>query len=103
MIVNDNTDLIELFKTALELQGIETYTFTDPALALKKIKADPNQFYLIIINYSSQLKHQLKGLGKFANEVKAIKITHGKKNLFARRIRNKFVPLMSFITFGTYN
>jgi DNA-binding NtrC family response regulator len=40
MIVNDNMDLIELFKTALELQGIETYTFTDSTLALKKIKAD---------------------------------------------------------------
>jgi DNA-binding NtrC family response regulator len=69
MIVNDNTDLIELFKTALELQGIETYTFTDATLALKKIKADPNQFYLIIINYSSQLKRYR---GKFAKEAKTI-------------------------------
>jgi DNA-binding NtrC family response regulator len=69
MIVNDNTDLVELFKTALEVQGIETYTFTDPTLALKKIKADPNQFYLIIINYSSQLKRYR---GRFAKEVKAI-------------------------------
>ena len=34
MIVNDNTDLVDLFKSALEHQGIETYT--DPALALKK-------------------------------------------------------------------
>ena len=69
MIVNDNTDLVELFRTALEHQGIETYTFTDPTLALKKIKADPNQFYLIIINYASQLK---RFRGKFAREVKAI-------------------------------
>ena len=69
MIVNDNRDLIELFKDALELQGIETYTFTDPTLALKKIRADPNQFYLIIINYSSQLTGYK---GKFAEEVKAI-------------------------------
>ena len=38
-------------------------------LALKKIKADPNQFYLIIINYASQLKRYM---GKFAKEVKAI-------------------------------
>ena len=69
MIVNDNTDLVDLFKTALEHQGIETYTFTDPALALKKIKADPNQFRLIIINYASQLKRYR---GKFAKEVKVI-------------------------------
>ena len=69
MIVNDNTDLVDLFKTALEHQGIETYTFTDPALALKKIKADPNEFQLIIINYASQLKGFR---GKFAKEVKVI-------------------------------
>jgi DNA-binding NtrC family response regulator len=68
MIVNENTDLVDLFKTALEHQGIETYTFTDPALALKKIKADPNEFHLIIINYASQLKQYR---GKFAKEVKA--------------------------------
>jgi DNA-binding NtrC family response regulator len=69
MIVNDNTDLVELFKTALEHQGIETYTFTDPTLALKKIKADPNEFHLIIVNYASQLK---RFRGKFAKEVKAV-------------------------------
>ena len=69
MIVNDNTDLIKLFSTALEHQGIETYTFTDPTLAIKKIKADPDQFSLVIINYASQLKRYR---GKFAKEVKAI-------------------------------
>ena len=68
-IVNDNTDLVELFKTALERQEIETYTFTDPTLALKKIKADPNQFCIVIINYTSQLKRYR---GKFAEEVKAV-------------------------------
>ena len=69
MIVNDNTDLIELFKTALDHQGIETYTFTDPTLAIKKIKADPDQFSLVIINYASQLKRYR---GKFAKEAKAV-------------------------------
>jgi len=69
MIVNDNTDLVELFKTTLDHQGIETYTFTDPTLALKKIKAEPDQFSLVIINYAGQLK-QYKG--KFAKEVKAV-------------------------------
>ena len=69
MIVNDNTDLIELFKTALDHQGIETYTFTDPTLAIKKIKADPDQFPLVIINYASQLKRYR---GKFAKEAKVV-------------------------------
>ena len=72
IIINDNVDLLNLFKDALEQQGIDTYTFTDPSLALKKIKADPVEFSLVIINYSSQLKNRLKGSGKFAKEVKAI-------------------------------
>ena len=72
MIINDNADLLNLFKDALEQQKIDTYTFIDPSLALKKIKADPHEFSLVIINYSSQLKNQLKGSGKFAKEVKAI-------------------------------
>jgi DNA-binding NtrC family response regulator len=71
MIINDNTDLLNLFKDALDQQDIETYIFTDPSLALKKIKADPDQFSLVIINYASQLKNQLKGSGKFAKEAKA--------------------------------
>jgi DNA-binding NtrC family response regulator len=50
VIINDNTDLLNLFKEALDLQEIETYTFTDPSLALKKIKADPNQFWLTQTN-----------------------------------------------------
>ena len=41
-------------------------------MALRKIKTDPNQFSLVIINYSSQLRNQQKGLGRFAKEVKAI-------------------------------
>ena len=56
IIINDNADLLNLFKDALEQQEIDTYTFTDPSLALKKIKTDPEEFSLVTINYASQLK-----------------------------------------------
>ena len=46
--------------------------FTDPSFALKKIEADPHEFSVVLINYSSQLKNQRKGSGKFGNEVKKI-------------------------------
>ncbi len=46
IIVNDNADLVNLFKDALELQKIETYAFTDAALALKKIKSTQTSFRL---------------------------------------------------------
>jgi len=72
MIIHDNTDLLNLFKDALEYKGFKTYIFNDPSFALKKIKADPHEFSLVIINYSSQIKNQLKGLGKFAIEAKVI-------------------------------
>jgi DNA-binding NtrC family response regulator len=69
IIVNDNADLANLFKDALELQKIETYAFTDAALALNKIKSGPDQFSLVLINYASQLNAPK---GKFAKEVKAL-------------------------------
>jgi len=69
IIVNDNADLANLFKDALELQKIETYAFTDATLALKKIKSKPEQFSLVLINYASQLNAPK---GKFAKEVKAL-------------------------------
>lgn len=69
IIVNDNADLVNLFKDALELQKIETYAFTDPALALKKIKSNPDQFSVVLINYASQLKVPKE---KFVKEVKAL-------------------------------
>ena len=69
VLVNDNADLVNLFKDALEFQKIETYAFTDATLALKKIRSNPDQFSLVLINYASQLK---VSKGKFAKEVKAL-------------------------------
>jgi len=69
IIVNDNADLVNLFKDALELQKIETYAFTDAALALNKIKSNPDLFSLVLINYASQLNAPK---GKFAKEVKVL-------------------------------
>ena len=69
MIVNDDTDLLNLFKDALDQERIETIIFTNPTLALEKIKANPNQFSLILINYASQIK---KSQRRFAKEVKEV-------------------------------
>lgn len=69
IIVNDNADLANLFKDALELQKIETYAFTDATLALNKIKSSPDQFSLVLINYASQLNAPK---GKFVKDVKAL-------------------------------
>ena len=70
MIINDNIDLVNLFKIALEHERIETQAFTDSTLALQKFKSNPDQFSLVIINYATQLK--IGAERKFAKEVKAI-------------------------------
>lgn len=69
IIINDNTDLLNLFKTALEHEKIDTYGFTNPTLALEKIKSNPNLCSVVVIDYSSQIK---KSQRKFAREAKAI-------------------------------
>ena len=69
MIVNDNTDLLSLFKNALEHEGIPTYAFVNPTLALEKIRANPNHFSLVLINYASQIK---KSQRRFAKDAKTI-------------------------------
>lgn len=70
MIINDNADLVNLFQDALEHQGIETCTSTNPNLALSNINANPNQFSLVLIDYASQ---SIGSERRFAREVKAIK------------------------------
>lgn len=64
MIVNDDTDLLNLFKDALDREKIDTIIFTNPTLALEKIKAYPDQFPLVLINYATQVKRSQKNLQK---------------------------------------
>jgi DNA-binding NtrC family response regulator len=67
IIVNDNTDLVNLFKDVLEQQRFETYGFTDPSLALEKIKSNPDQFSLMLVDYPTSQGFERK----IAKEVKA--------------------------------
>ena len=67
IIVNDNTDLVNLFKDVLEQQKFETYSFTDPSLALEKIKLNPDQFSLMLVDYPAPRGFERK----IAKEVKA--------------------------------
>ena len=69
ILINDNTDLLNLFISALEHEKINTYAFTDPTLALEKIRTSPDLCSVALIDYSSQIK---KSQRRFAREVKAI-------------------------------
>ena len=51
IIVNENTDLANLFRDVLEQQRFDTHAFTDPSLALEKIKAEPGRVSLVLTDY----------------------------------------------------
>ena len=54
MIVNDNTDIAELFAAAVETEGFKTAVADNPSLALGKIKDNPDEYSMVLIDRSSQ-------------------------------------------------
>ena len=66
VIVNGNTDLVNLFSDVLEQQRFETHAFTDPSLALEKIKAEPDRVSLLVTDYPTPTDTE----SKIAKEVK---------------------------------
>lgn len=73
VLINDNSDLLKLFKEALEIEKIQTYVFTDSDHALEKIKSHPDLCSVVITDYASQLKRSHR---RFAKDVKALKRTY---------------------------
>lgn len=69
MVINDNTDILNLFKETLQHERIQTFAFNDPKPAIEKIRANPSQFSLVVIDYGSLMR---KSQRKFARVVKSI-------------------------------
>ena len=68
VIVNENTDLVNLFRDVFEQQRFDTHAFTDPSLALEKIRADPEGVSLVLTDYPSPTDTERK----IAKEVKNV-------------------------------
>ena len=49
-IVDDDPDLLNIFGEALQMSGYHVSSFTDPLLAYKYIKENPNKYSLLIID-----------------------------------------------------
>ena len=60
IIVNENTDLANLFRDVLEQQRFDTHAFTDPSLALEKIKAEPDRVSLVLTDYPAPRGTEIK-------------------------------------------
>jgi DNA-binding NtrC family response regulator len=54
LIVNDDDDIANLFAAALQSDGFKVNVSHNAALALEKIKSNPDEFSLILIDRTSQ-------------------------------------------------
>ena len=50
-IVDDELDIVDLFKEALEMKGYYVSAFTNPLIALNHILKDPTRYSLIISDF----------------------------------------------------
>lgn len=48
MIIDDDADILNLFKDFLSKRGFDVITFLDPLIAVEEIKKNPHQYSLII-------------------------------------------------------
>jgi DNA-binding NtrC family response regulator len=49
-IIDDDTDLLNLFRKALQMSGYNVSSFSDPCLAYQHIKQHWTEYSLLIIN-----------------------------------------------------
>jgi DNA-binding NtrC family response regulator len=59
IIVDDDPDLINVYREALKMSGYDVSSFTDPCLAYQHIKENPNQYSLVI---TDDKMHDMNGL-----------------------------------------
>ena len=48
LVVDDEFDIVNLIKQALQKQGFTTYAFTDPLLALEHLKTNSESYGLVL-------------------------------------------------------
>lgn len=52
VVVDDEPDVVELFRDALSSYGYDVEAFTDPLVALDHIRRNPKQYNLLITDFS---------------------------------------------------
>ena len=67
-IIDDEKDLLYVYKKALELQGLKVVTFVDSSLALDELKQYPKKYRMILVDIRMpkvngyQLVNEIKGI-----------------------------------------
>ena len=68
MVLDDETDIVYIFRKSLELSGYGAFAFTDPVMALEHLKNNADRYGLII---SDVRMPKMNGI-EFAEEVRKI-------------------------------
>ena len=64
-VIDDEVDLARLFKEALsQIDGVQVFAFTDPLLALEHIKANHQNYMVIISDYRMPIMTGIELLSK---------------------------------------
>jgi DNA-binding NtrC family response regulator len=50
-VIDDEVDLVNLFREVLENNGFKVYAFTDQIEAFNQIKRNPNDYGLVLSDY----------------------------------------------------
>lgn len=69
MIVDDELDIVAIFRQALSKQGYTVFGFTDPLLALEHFKLNASEYHLVIADIRMP---NMNGI-ELAGNIKAIK------------------------------
>jgi len=76
LVIDDDLDILQIFKTALERQGYSVGAFSDPQAALSHFKADPERYDLLFTDV------KMEGMSGFELSRKAKSINPRTKILF---------------------
>lgn len=78
LLIEDDTDLVQLFGEALEMAGFSVIKFTDPVKACEKFEANPYAYDLVLSDIRMPGMSGLdlvKRIRKFNNDVNVVLMT----------------------------
>lgn len=74
MVVDDDEELSRLFSRLLQESGFNSMSFTDPLLALKHFKDDPQEYWLVIADLKMPNLNGIDLAKRIRNNSSSVKI-----------------------------
>jgi DNA-binding NtrC family response regulator len=94
LIVNDDTDLAELFAAALNTGGFKTTVTDNASLAMAQIINNPNEYSLVLIDRSSQQDSDFPKQIKRINDQIKVLLVSGFSFTDAEKSKSPYVRIL---------